>query len=382
MHTNSLPQPQPWSPRSRQSLWWLLLLAFPLLAGFGAPRVVDSAYAPAQQIKVGATAAWQMPDPVVDARAYLLYNVDTEALLLAENADVALPPASLTKLMTALLVLEADDLQREIMVEREDLVGGASMGLVAGEVITIEKLLWGLLIPSGNDAAMTLARATSGSVAAFVERMNQRAAGLALAQTHFVNPHGLDAEGHVSSAADMLTLVRAIWDFPLFREIVGTAEATVNGHLLINTNELLNTYTGTIGVKTGTTDAAGQCLIAAFQQDGHQVVGIVLGSADRYSDMRALHRYFQNAYEWLHGDASALSILNQLYAPNGQRWYLRAAGAPPTIFVNAVEQDQLFPFRRLTLPTDQPWRAGTEVGVIEWRLHNRRVIDVQPLVLW
>lgn len=381
MIADSLEQPKRhWWPRI-VLLWGLLLFAFPLLTGFGPPRIVDSAYTPTQQVRTGEVSNWQRVDPAVSATAYLLYDVNANQILYAKNIAEALPPASLTKLMTALLVLEAGDLQREVIVQSADLVGGTAMGLVPGEVITLEELLWGLLIPSGNDAAMTLARAVGGTVDTFVAEMNQRADALGLRATRFANPHGLDAEGHLSSAVDMLALARANWDYPLFREIVGTTQIVVNGHALQNTNQLLGVYPGTTGVKTGTTDAAGQCLVASFEADGRQVVGIVFGSTDRYADMRLLHQTYLERYRWLQGDSLALSVLNQLHDADGRLWYLRPSATPPAVFVHAVEIDQLAPFRRLALPSEEPWTAGLEVGVLEWRLHNR-VVGTQPLVLW
>ncbi|MCB0061827.1 MAG: D-alanyl-D-alanine carboxypeptidase [Caldilineaceae bacterium] len=363
-------------------LWWLVLLAFPLLVGFGAPRVVDSAYTPAQKVRLGETANWQLTRPDLSATAYLLYDMDANYILLSEHANRPLAPASLTKLMTALLVLEADDLESEVMVVRDDLVGGTAMGLVAGEMIRVDELLWGLLIPSGNDAAMTLARYMGGgSVDNFVAAMNQRARALGLTETHFVNPHGLDADGHVSSAADMLVLVKKNWDYPLFREIVRTTETMVNGHLLRNTNQLLGTYEGTNGIKTGTTDAAGQCLIAGFQQNGHEVVGIVLGSSDRYTDMRALHRHYLDNYHWLVAESGSFTTLDRLQGMDGKLWYIRPQGNPPTVFMRMVEREQLVPFRRLSLPVNQQWEAGMEVGTLEWRYRNS-VIGTQPMVLW
>lgn len=364
-----------------RSLWWLCALAFPLLTGFGPPRVVDSAYTPSHTVQIGEVERWQVTEPDLGATAYLLYDMDTDQILFSANAERALPPASLTKLMTSLLVLEAGNLQDQVTIFGMDLVGGASMGLAAGEVLTVEELLWGLLIPSGNDAAAALARHTAGTVDGFVDQMNTKATALGLTATHFVNPHGLDAPGHVSSAADMLTLARRNWEYPLFREIVGTASTIVRGHALQTTNELLDTYPGTIGIKTGTTDAAGQCLVAGFVKDNHEVITVVLGSADRFSDTRTLYAQYQVEYQWLTGSGQVGSALNQLQGPDGRTWYLRTTETPPSFFVRTTETGQLRAFRRLALPADEPWQAGMQVGVMEWRL-NDRVVASQPLVLW
>jgi len=363
--------------------WWLLLFAFPLLVGFGPPRLLDQVYTPSQQVGVGEAAAWLTVNraPPLSASAYLVYDSDADRVLFAHNSTAAVPVASLTKLMTALLVLEAGDLQAEVIVEANDLVGGTSMQLIPGELITVEDLLWGMLIPSGNDAATALARHVSGSVDAFVIEMNRRAATLGLQQTHFVNPHGLDADGHLSSAADLLVLVQQNWDYPLFRQIVSTAQVNINGHLLTNTNQLLGSYPNTNGIKTGTTDAAGQCLVVGIQADGHQVITIILGSSDRYSDARALYEQYRENYRWVVGDPNRFSILDRLYDTNGRLWYLRATAAPPTVLLPVIGREQLYAYRRLDQPMAEPWQSGIQVGVVEWRLGDA-IVGTQPLYLW
>src|SRR3990172_91439 len=176
--------------------------------------------------------------------------------------------------MTALLALERGQLDRLVRVDVDASQLGYSsvMGLRPGEELTLEDLLYGLLLPSGNDAALAVAGHLGGSVARFVDLMNQRAAELGLVNTHFANPHGLDAPEHYSSAADLVRLARTAMANPTFAKIVSTRERTVRGKLatyeLRNTNRLLGTYPGVDGVKTGSTDAAGQCLVAAAQRGG------------------------------------------------------------------------------------------------------------------
>lgn len=364
--------------------WSLGLLVLPFLTGFGPPQLVDRIYVPTQRVKVGDLPRMTVTrqPPTVSAEAFLLYDVDANQLLLTQNIHAALPPASLTKLMTALLVLEQADLTASVVVQGSDLVGGANMGLQVGETLTVEQLLWGLLIPSGNDAAMALARQVAGSVGAFVELMNRRAQALSLAETHFVNPHGLDAAGHVSSAADLLALTQLLWRYPLFRQIVAVQEANVAGHTLQNTNELLALDSHANGVKTGTTDLAGQCLVAGLAQDGHQLFLIVLNSTDRYADAQALYAHYTANYTWFDGQRTELTVLNRVYTATNATWYLRPAGKPLAWLVQPIDVVRLRSFRRLHLPsTDQPWQAGMPVGVVEWWLDDQ-VIGTQPLVLW
>jgi serine-type D-Ala-D-Ala carboxypeptidase (penicillin-binding protein 5/6) len=365
-------------------LYTLLFVATLFLSGFGTPRLVDRPYAPAQGATVGQLRVWSAAQaaPVVSARAYLVYDLDAGQLLLGEQTATPRPPASLAKLMTALLVFERNELTRNVTVAGADLVGGATIGLAAGERLTVEELLWGLLVPSGNDAAMTLARTAAGSVDAFVTQMNERAAELGLSQTHFVNPHGLDEPDQQSSAGDLLQLTLQLWEYPLFRQMVRTVETTVAGHVLRNTNELLPTFPGALGVKTGTSEAAGQGLIANIQRNGRQVIVIVLGSRDRYADVRMLYVHYRTAYQWVTPGVGEVVQRNRLYAPNGDLWYLRPVGGLPTLLLRPWETPQLRSYRRIRLPApDVDWSPGMEVGVVEWRLGDT-VVGSQVLVLW
>lgn len=360
------------------------LLALPFLAGFGPPQLVDRVHVPTQRVKVGMlqslTTSRQLPE--LSAEAYLLYDLDANQLLLTHNIHAALPPASLTKLMTALLVLEQADLSAEVTIEGSDLVGGATMALRAGETLTVEQLLWGMLIPSGNDAATALARHVAGSSKAFVELMNQRASALGLAASHFVNPHGLDVADHTSSAADLLLLTQLLWRYPLFRQIVATATTEIAGHQLQTTNELLGRDPLVNGVKTGTTDRAGQCLVAGLQQNGRQLFIIVLNSRDRYGDTQALYSYYNANYAWFDGQQAELTALNRIYADDGKTWYLRPEGKPTAWLLHREDLTRLHSFRRLHLPnSEQPWQPGMPVGVVEWWLADQ-LIGTQPLVFW
>ena len=363
-------------------LWILLCLSFVFITGFSGPRLVDNDAVPARRLSVGqlraAAEAQQLPP--LSAKAFLVYDVDAEKILFARASNQALPPASLTKLMTALLVLEAGNLDAPVTVRADALIGDATMGLRAGEVRTVVDLLYGLLIPSGNDAAMALARHTAGSVDAFVARMNERAVELGLAQTTFANPHGLDAENHLSSAADILTLTRRNLEYPLFREIVSQASITVGGHPLRNTNRLLGTLAGADGVKTGTTDLAGQCLVASVTRDGHRLLIVILGSRDRYADARALYAVYDASFAWAQGDPNALSVLNRVTGGDGTLWYLGAQDPAPEFLLHQWGMHGLEPYRRLQLPTTADlWQPGMPVGVIEWRLGNL-LVGTQTLV--
>jgi len=362
----------------------LALLAL-FLCGFGPPTLLDKDGPNPQRLTVGQLRQMEQagrPPESITAQAVLVYDLDADRILLQQNADIARAPASLAKLMTALLILEKGGLEQRVVVEREDLAGESTMGLAAGELLSAEELLWGLLIPSGNDAAMALARHHSGRVDAFVQRMNQRAQELGLAQTNFANPHGFDAAGQTSSAQDMLTLTRLLWGFPLFRQIVGTASASVAGHPLVSTNQLLATYPAANGVKTGTTSTAGQNLIAGIERSGHQLFAVILGSQDRYFDARTLAVAADNSFAWANlGGGPRLTALDRVYDADQKRWFVQAEGETPALFLSAWERQRLQPFRRLQLPPPGFWSPGASAGVLEWRM-GEEVVATQRLVLY
>ena len=202
---------------NRLGLTVLLGLLALILCGFGPPTLLDRDAAPRHRLTVGQLSQIRRartPPTETSAHSVLVYDVDGERILMSKAIDLSISPASLAKLMTALLVLEDDRLSEQVEVLGEDLVGGAAMGIRGGEVLLVEELLWGLLVASGNDAAMALARHHSGNVEAFVQRMNTRAEDLNLQGTHYANPNGFDAQGQESNASDLLVLVRRLWHYP------------------------------------------------------------------------------------------------------------------------------------------------------------------------
>jgi D-alanyl-D-alanine carboxypeptidase (penicillin-binding protein 5/6) len=370
-------------PAQRGLLGWLVMVVSSLLlCGFGPPRLVDREIAPTVRISVGELRALSEDRmiPAITAQSYLLYDLTTETLLFAQAAQEARAPASLTKLMTALLVLERADLQATLEIGVEDLSEGTSMGLAVGDRVTVTDLLWGLLLPSGNDAAKALARLVAGSEAAFVVEMNARAAQLGLQQSHFANAHGLDAEGHMSSAADLLLLTRTLWQYPLFRTMVGTARVQWNGRTLVNTNEWLNSFAGATGVKTGTTDQAGECLVAAVEREGSTVLLIVMGSTQRYADVAALYDAYESAFRRQQADGRDLSILNRVFDGAGKVWYMQPTGEAPLLLRNRVGVPTLQTFRRLAWTPEQTPSRGEEIGTLEWWAGGK-LIGAQGLVV-
>ena len=222
--------------------------------------------------------------PQVAGRAYLVENGSTGEVLLASNPRARVPIASITKLMTVLLTLEharPGDLVTVSPLAAS--VGESSANLRAGERLTVRELLEAALIQSANDAAGALAlHVGHGSEQRFVAMMNARARALGLASTHFARPDGLDAPGHVSSARDVTLLARIVMHRPLVRQIVRQRSATISGGRGLHTwNDLLSTYPGLFGVKTGHTSAAGWSEVAAARRRGVTIYATLLGSPDR-----------------------------------------------------------------------------------------------------
>ena len=365
---------------------WLIVLLNSLaaiaLCGFGPPKLVDREVAATIRLTPGELRQWHQAaqPPSLSADALLVYDVDAQRTLYSRDADAALPPASLTKLMTALLAFEEGRFDDEVEIAAEDLVDGAAMGLAAGDVVSVEELLWGLLVASGNDAAMALARKVGGDVDAFVDRMNSAAEQMGLNETQFANPHGLDADGHMTSARDMLAITLRLLEYPLFREIVGTAETVVAGYSLVNTNELLTSYPGADGVKTGTTELAGQCLVASISEDDHKLIVVVLGSDDRYADVANLHALYDANYDWVEGDITDLSVLNRLYGEDGRIVPLQAEGQPFTILVHRWGDPQLLSFRHIDRSDGRELQSYEPAGRVEWRVGDDLIGETELTV--
>ena len=241
-------------------------------------------------LTVAAAAALALAAPVLAAppqvtgRAYLVENGTTGEVLAAQNADARVPIASITKLMTVLLTLEHTKPSDVVTVSSDAAeVGESTVNLRAGERLTVHDLLEAALIQSANDAADALADYVGhGSEGRFVALMNQRAGQLGLRDTHYVRPDGLDAPGHVSSAHDETLLARMLMHRPLVREIVRQRTASIAGGRTLHTwNDLLSTYPGIFGVKTGHTLQAGWSEVAAARRGPLRIYATLLGSPDR-----------------------------------------------------------------------------------------------------
>lgn len=230
------------------------------------------------------------------AKSIVMYDLASNQTIFERSARERRPMASLTKIMTAVIALENPLKSDAYTVPAAALVGENSMGLSEGEVMSLDDLLYGLLLPSGNDAAEVLAANYPGGRTKFIEAMNQKAQSLGLTDTHFTNPSGLEGDGDQHTTAyDLLVITRyAIDTYPKFVEVVSSADHEIGGNshhkyfYLTNETNLITTYPGVKGVKTGFTNEAGMCLVTYLDYGGHRIIGVILNSEDRRQEMKDL----------------------------------------------------------------------------------------------
>ena len=221
----------------------------------------------------------------VSAEKAILLDAVSGRVLYEKNADEQSLIASTTKIMTALVVCEQCNVLDRMRIPREAVgVEGSSMYLKEGEVLTVQELLYGLMLSSGNDAAVALAIYCGGTVEGFAEMMNDKARVLGLSGTHFVNPHGLDSPGHYSTARDLAVLAAYAMKNPVFYKTVSAKNVTIGERCLRNHNKLLWQVQGADGVKTGFTKAAGRILVSSATRDGRRLIAVTINAPSDWQD--------------------------------------------------------------------------------------------------
>ncbi|MCX6816867.1 MAG: D-alanyl-D-alanine carboxypeptidase [Candidatus Beckwithbacteria bacterium] len=241
--------------------------------------------------------------PYLSSRSAIVIDVDSKAIIYEKNPDLKLLPASTTKIMTALVALDNYVLS-DIVTIGNIKVEKSNMDLIPGEKITVENLLYGLLVASANDAAVALAQFYPSGEAGFVTAMNQKANSLHLDSTQFINPIGLDNYNHYTTVHDLSLLAAVALQNPEFSKIVSTISITVTDtdntviHELKNVNQLLGQIPGLAGVKTGLTQLAGECLVGYVQRNGHRIITVILDSSDRFGDSRSLIDWTFANHRW------------------------------------------------------------------------------------
>lgn len=309
------------------------------------------------------------------ASAAVLMDGESGRVLYAYCAQERRPIASITKLMTALVAAElCPDLSQKVTIRREWTgIEGSSMYLKPGEQLTVEELLYGLLLSSGNDAAAAIAGLCCGSQEAFAARMNEKAAALGMEDTHFTDPSGLDDQGQWSTAYDVALLARAVLAREDLSAIAATRTTTAAGRYLANHNKLLWRYDGCTGLKTGYTERAGRTLVSSAQQDGQTLIAVTLSDPNDWADHARLLDYGFEIYP------------RRLVLEGGRRWLVPCAGSLCPFAEASAGADLYYPLaegERLELDpslaegVQAPVAPGTQLGTARLTLNGETVLTV------
>lgn len=302
-------------------------------------------------------------EPKTSAGSTVLLDGTTGRVLYADHENSRSLIASTTKIMTGILVAEECDLKAEYAIPREATgIEGSSMHLKTGEIVTVEELLYGMMLHSGNDAAVALAMYCSGSVEAFAEKMNRKADELGLSGTNYKNPHGLDEKEHYSTAMDLARLTAYAMNNSVFREVVSTKSATFGERTLTNHNKLLWQYEGAVGVKTGYTMAAGRILVSAAEREGRRLIAVTIDDRNDWSDHAMLFDYGFSFYD-LQTLAKAGQIMGEVCVIGGAEDRVQAVIAEDLVCCLS-EDDAAELLVHLPMFVYAPVLAGEQAGSV------------------
>ncbi len=322
--------------------------------------------------------------PQVSAKSAVLINADSGQILFAKDENTKRPMASTTKIMTALLTLEAAAVNNKIVTITDKMVRieGSSMGLLPGQQLSLKSLAAGMLTVSGNDAANSAAIAISGSTEAFSDLMNKRAKELNLSNTHFVTPSGLDDDAHYTTASDLAALAAAAMKNPDFAEIAGNKLMNVQyenpdqTRRFTNHNKLLSMYQGCIGVKTGFTKKAGRCLVSAAQRDGVSLIAVTLNAPDDWNDHQQMLNYGFTKLISYPIDDSGYSV--SLPVVGGMQESTLVCGtAGSNVVVNAADISNII--RSVEIPhfVYAPVEDGQVLGTVRYMLGSQTIASTE-----
>ncbi|GEM_PF-469921 len=321
----------------------------------------------------------------VTSTAALLMDARTGDVLYSRNPHLIWPPASTTKILTALVALQSTPLDA-MMTISPDVARfrvGSVVGLPAGARISLHDLLYALMLPSGNDVALAIAEGVAGSVPAFVARMNEEAQRLGARQSHFTSPHGLYDPDHYTTAYDLALITRAAMQNPTFDEIVRTRAWTFRPPVgptrrLWNHNRLLSRYPGADGVKTGYVDMSGETLVASATRDGWRLIAVLLHSGDMWGDAARLLSYGFGHYRSV-VLARPGEEMAAIEVPGGDGLVLGVVGAP--VYGVVSDGDERAPIRRVVVDAHLtlPIRQGVRVGEVDF-YEGGRLLQSAPLV--
>ena len=263
----------------------------------------------------------------LESRVALIYDRASGRILYEKNGNKQTPMASTTKIMTAIVVLENANLGDVVTIDAKAAgIGGSRLGLKKNDKITVNDLLYGLMLRSGNDAAVALARYVGGSIEGFADMMNKKASEMGLVNSHFVVPHGLDNDGHYTTAYELAKMADYALKIDKFKQIVSTKSTTIiiNGYpkAINNTNQLLGSVNGVYGVKTGFTNGAGRCLVTACKRNDLDIITVIIGSnttKQRTSDTIKLIEYAFKNFEVINLQGIVLNQFKQWKNVNESR---------------------------------------------------------------
>ena len=285
--------------------------------------------------------------PKTNSRRYIVYDRISKSMIIGKNEDIKSAMASTTKIMTTIVILEKADLNETVTVSaKAGGTGGSRLGLKRGDKASVRDLLYGLMLRSGNDAAVALAEHVGGSVKGFAELMNEKAIELGLTNTHFVTPHGLDDANHYTTALELAKLTDYAMDNETFAKIVGTKSTTIyinnQSRQINNTNELLGVLNGVVGVKTGFTNNAGRCLVTETKRNNMDIITIVLGAdtkKDRTKDSVNLIEYTFSKYKMYNVEEQIIEEFNKWKNINEKRILItKGKQSNPKLALGAIEK--------------------------------------------
>lgn len=285
--------------------------------------------------------------PKTNSRRYIVYDRISKSMIIGKNEDIKSAMASTTKIMTTIVILEKADLNEKVTVSaKAGGTGGSRLGLKRGDKASVRDLLYGLMLRSGNDAAVALAEHVGGSVKGFAELMNEKAIELGLTNTHFVTPHGLDDANHYTTALELAKLTDYAMDNETFAKIVGTKSTTIyinnQPRQINNTNELLGVLNGVVGVKTGFTNNAGRCLVTETKRNNMDIITIVLGAdtkKDRTKDSVNLIEYTFSKYKMYNLEEQIIEEFNKWKNINEKRiLIIKGKQSNPKLALGAIEK--------------------------------------------
>jgi D-alanyl-D-alanine carboxypeptidase (penicillin-binding protein 5/6) len=323
------------------------------------------------------------PPPNISARSAILLDAKTGEILYNRKSDTRLSPASTTKILTAIIAIESGRLDEQVTVSpHAAATPGSSMHLYPGQIITLRELVTGLMLRSGNDASVAIAEHLAGSVDEFVNVMNAKASVLGAINSHFRNPNGLTAPGHYSTAFDLAWMARYALTNPVFAELVNTRETTIEwldrkgqGHdkNLRNTNKLLWMLDDADGVKTGTTNDAGPCLVSSATRGNQRLIAVVLHDHSRWYDSMNLLKYGFDNFD-LYEYAEADSVISSLPVEHGAATLVDAVTAGPAAII-VKQEDIEYVTVEVDLPetVNAPVYKGQKIGEIVFYVRNKAV---------